>query len=54
MVKEWTDHADIDTTIEYLHFAPRARNADLVAEAFSSALREPRAPPNDEISTAGR
>jgi hypothetical protein len=27
-------HADIDTTMKYLRFAPRAADADLVAEAF--------------------
>jgi hypothetical protein len=28
-------HADIDTTMKYLHFAPRTGDADLVAEAFA-------------------
>ena len=27
-------HADVDTTMQYLHFAPRAGDAELVAEAF--------------------
>jgi integrase len=36
-VKEWMGHADIDTTMKYLHFAPRAGDADLIAEAFASA-----------------
>jgi integrase len=35
-VKEWMGHADIDTTMKYLHFAPRAGDADLVAEAFAT------------------
>ncbi|MDP9346198.1 MAG: tyrosine-type recombinase/integrase [Actinomycetota bacterium] len=39
-LKEWMGHANIDTTMKYLHFAPRAGDADLVAHAFS-ATREP-------------
>jgi integrase len=35
-LKEWMGHADIDTTMKYLHFAPRAGDADLVAEAFAA------------------
>ncbi len=35
-LKEWMGHADIDTTMRYLHFAPRAHDAELVAEAFAS------------------
>jgi integrase len=34
-LKEWMGHADIDTTMKYLHFAPRASDADLIAEAFA-------------------
>ena len=34
--KEWMGHADIDTTMRYLHFAPRADVADLVAESFAA------------------
>lgn len=33
-VKEWMGHADIDTTMRYLHFAPRPEDAALVAKAF--------------------
>ncbi len=33
-LKEWMGHADIDTTMKYLHYAPRAGDAELVAEAF--------------------
>jgi integrase len=36
-VKEWMGHADIDTTMKYLHYAPRAGDADLIAKAFASA-----------------
>jgi hypothetical protein len=34
-MKEWIDHADIDTTTKYLHYAPRPGEADLIATAFA-------------------
>jgi len=34
-VQEWMGHADIQTTMKYLHYAPRAGDAALVAEAFA-------------------
>ena len=33
-LKAWMGHQDIDTTMKYLHYAPRDGEADLVAEAF--------------------
>jgi integrase len=33
-VQEWMGHADIQTTMRYLHYAPRDEDARLVAEAF--------------------
>jgi integrase len=33
-VQEWMGHADIQTTVRYLHYAPRSEDAELVAEAF--------------------
>ncbi len=33
-VQEWMGHSDIQTTMKYLHYAPRAEDARLVAEAF--------------------
>jgi integrase len=33
-VQEWMGHADIQTTMRYLHYAPREEDAQLVAEAF--------------------
>jgi integrase len=33
-VQEWMGHADIQTTMRYLHYAPRAEDAQLVTEAF--------------------
>jgi integrase len=39
-LREWMGHADIDTTMKYLHFAPRAGDADLVAEAFATQTRD--------------
>jgi integrase len=38
-VKAWMGHADVDTTMRYLHFAPSEADAELVARAFA-----PRAP----------
>ena len=46
-VKEWMGHADIDTTMKYLHFAPRAGDADLIAQAFALAQGDPWAPAVD-------
>lgn len=45
-LKEWMGHADIDTTMKYLHFAPRAGDAELVADAFSTA-HDPLATPTN-------
>jgi integrase len=36
-VQEWMGHADIQTTMKYLHYAPRPEDARLVAEAFAVA-----------------
>jgi integrase len=33
-VQEWMGHADIQTTMKYLHYEPRKGDADLVASAF--------------------
>jgi integrase len=33
-LKEWMGHADIDRTMKYLRYAPRAADGELVAEAF--------------------
>jgi integrase len=35
-VQEWMGHADIQTTMRYLHYAPREDDARLVAEAFNA------------------
>jgi integrase len=35
-VQEWMGHADVQTTMRYLHYAPRADDAALVAEAFKT------------------
>jgi integrase len=34
-VQEWMGHADVQTTMKYLHYAPHAEDARLVAEAFA-------------------
>jgi integrase len=33
-VQEWMGHANIQTTMKYLHYVPRDEDAELVAEAF--------------------
>jgi integrase len=33
-VQEWMGHADIQTTMKYLHYVPRDEDAALVAQAF--------------------
>jgi integrase len=33
-VQEWMGHADVQTTMRYLHDAPRHDDAALVADAF--------------------
>jgi integrase len=33
-VREWMGHADAQTTMKYLHYVPREKDAELVAEAF--------------------
>jgi integrase len=36
-VQEWMGHADIQTTMKYLHYEPREEDARLVAEAFHTS-----------------
>ena len=36
-VQEWMGHADVQTTMKYLHYAPREEDAELVAEAFGAS-----------------
>ena len=40
-LKAWMGHADIDTTMKYLHYAPRDGEADLVADAFRPRSLDP-------------
>lgn len=47
-VKEWMGHADVQTTMRYLHYAPKPDDAQLVAAAFAGD--EPPA----AAATAGR
>jgi integrase len=55
-VQEWMGHADIQTTMRYLHYAPRAEDAALVAEAFAvrDELGRPGTSRDDLVSEAGR
>jgi integrase len=39
-VQEWMGHADIQTTMRYLHYAPHAQDAELVAAAFRVPARD--------------
>jgi hypothetical protein len=41
--KAWMGHADIDTTMKYLHYAPRDGEADLIADAFAPTSLDPTA-----------
>jgi integrase len=43
-LKVWMGHADIDTTMNYLHYAPRAGEAELVADAFAPPTLDATAP----------
>ena len=45
-VQEWMGHADIQTTMRYLHYAPRAEDAATVARAFR--VRSSPAPSADQ------
>jgi integrase len=40
-VQEWMGHSDIQTTMKYLHYAPRPEDAQLVADAFRVLVTEP-------------
>jgi integrase len=42
-LKAWMGHADIDTTMKYLHYAPRDGEADLIADAFAPPSLDPAA-----------
>jgi integrase len=37
-VQEWMGHADVQTMMRYLHYAPRGDEAQLVADAFDFAV----------------
>jgi hypothetical protein len=62
-VQEWMGHADVQTTMRYLHYAPRADDAALVAEAFRLAVvgftggrrsRRMTAPARSRVDRAGK
>jgi integrase len=48
-VKEWMGHADVQTTMRYLHYAPKPDDARLVAAAFAGDE-----PPVTAPATGGR
>ena len=39
-VQEWMGHADVQTTMQYLHYVPRPQDAALVGEAFETSSTE--------------
>jgi len=39
-VQEWMGHADIQTTMKYLHYESRKEDAELVARAFQVGSAE--------------
>ena len=43
-VQEWMGHADVQTTMKYLHYVPRADDARLVASAFAVGIDAEAAP----------
>jgi integrase len=45
-VQEWMGHADIQTTMRYLHYAPHEDDARLVAEAFALPTTAANTPAN--------
>ncbi len=51
-VQEWMGHADIQTTMRYLHYAPHVEDAALVAEAFAVSAPSDRGFPEER--EAGR
>jgi hypothetical protein len=50
-VQEWMGHADVATTMKYLHYVERPDEARLVAEAFAVDEVEPE---NDKDRLGGR
>ncbi len=48
-VQEWMGHADIQTTMRYLHYAPRSEDAELVAKAFRLADPDAVAPSTRDV-----
>jgi integrase len=52
-VQEWMGHADIQTTMKYLHYAPREEDARLVAEAFALPETVPAGTSSDNSGRLG-
>jgi integrase len=51
-VQEWMGHANVQTTMQYLHYVPRPQDAALVGKAFESSPSPPM--PDFEDSGQGR
>jgi integrase len=52
-VQEWMGHADIQTTMRYLHYAPRQEDARLVTEAFAVDTDHAGGTSRDELGRLG-
>jgi integrase len=50
-VQEWMGHANVQTTMQYLHYVPRPQDAALVGKAFES---QPSPTPDFDPSGQGR
>jgi integrase len=55
-VQEWMGHANVQTTMQYLHYVPRPQDAALVGEAFATNLarRHDTVEPTFDASGQGR
>lgn len=51
-VQEWMGHANVQTTMQYLHYVPRPQDAALVGKAFEPSPSPPA--PDFEDSGQGR
>jgi integrase len=49
-VQEWMGHANVQTTMQHLHYVPRPQDAALVGKAFESSP----APPAPDFEDSGR
>jgi integrase len=53
-VQEWMGHANVQTTMQYLHYVPRPQDAALVGNAFATDPHERRRPPETMFDESGQ